>query len=341
MSRARLLLHLGMDKTGSTSIQKAHGATLEGEVRWPAPALQLQRLLTRSYGGARDEPDARDEVRALLARAARNGGTVVVSHEAMSRWRAHRIAEALQEWMPLFDRVEAIAYLRAPLSYLASRTVERVKQWPLPDALAHERPRYRTRLAPWEEALGREAMTYALYDRAALAEGDVTADFAVRAGLPPAETAVRNPSPSREAVAVLAVYRAAVGREPRRHGHAPLRRPAVLALDGFGTGRFRLAPGVLDGAGDHAAQVAWAEARLDRPFPEDRAAEGFADADAILAYGAALGGALRDWAATRVAPGDLPPDNDVPGLVEALRRASEAPRRPRGRGWLPAFLRRP
>ena len=212
-----LLLHIGTHKTGTTAIQtflEANAPTLERRgllfpmfpARWHGVLPNrnghfLNRAALRRMGAATDERDGRqaDDCMARLAAWARErtDGTALLSDERMwfsgalhrGYWETVRaLAEALG-----FDRTRVIVYLRRQDRFaeaLWNQFVKATKKTEtLAAYLAHPRTRaicdYDAGLRSLERVFGKDNLTVAVYDRAALKNGDAVDDFRERAGLPP------------------------------------------------------------------------------------------------------------------------------------------------------------
>lgn len=306
-----VVLHLGMLKTGSASIQAACDGYADGTTSYlPNPHPNHSYLLALAFDEdirlTREETKVRDALRVAMrdqlaatldAVASRS---VLLSAESLSSFRNtdgyHDCAAFLQDRVGL---VRAIAYIRDPASFSASLFcyMTRIEDAPF-DAFAYF-PRYRDHFAVWEEALeGR--VEYVLFDPSAFHRGDLLEDFALRAGI---DRALMRNLPKRSNVSLSAETTSVLVL--LREIEAPaLDRLAALGqvkrlqrlLRDFGSQRFAFASGQMDPAMEfHADQVAWMEARLGCRMPrsETRGVE-FASRADLLAFGRSLGPALSD-----------------------------------------------
>lgn len=279
----RLWLHIGMHKTGSSSIQSAMRGYDDGRVAyldWPDEnhshlmgcafreadvAGQVRR------GFARDTAEylaVADVLRARLAeRLAASDRDIVISAEDLTTGIDAADVRRLLDFMArFFDEVRVIAYVRDAPSYVISAFQEIQKVQVAPFSLPELVPGYQERFGPWEDAVGRDAMTYVPFSRRFLHAGDVVTDFAVRLGLAELAADVRaNGAMSAEAVAVIfAAWRLPFVGAAKRAG---LVKCLLPRLEGFGSHRLGLTAAAVDEVRRLAAQdIAWMEARLGVPL---------------------------------------------------------------------------
>ena len=214
----RAILHIGTEKTGSTSIQQflfANRERLERTGRlFPASAGYLSNHKLVVWAKDRPEPDivsmaTGDSDAASLAEwkdgfvvdhcnevlpwlaARRRDATVIYSSEHLqSRLVApseiRRVARLLR---PMYDRVEVVVYLRRQDRYAMSAHGTSVRAGELRAfdfAEVNAAGPYYDHLAlleNWAAVFGDEAMTVRVFERPRLVDGDVVADFAELAGL--------------------------------------------------------------------------------------------------------------------------------------------------------------
>ncbi len=284
------LLHLGMNKAGSTTLQVAFRAYDAPGITWlQAPPFSHTQLVCLPFrhpppaqlhgvSGAEARAQECRDARAALDRAlGATGKSVILSSEFLSDFRDPADISAL--CAALFahvDEVRALVYLRAPEPYLVSVFQQVLKQRPPPRALARLWPDYRARIAPWDAVLGAERVTVRPFARAAFAGGDLLTDFARHAGLAPdtlPRTARRaNESLSAEAVALLHAYRLSDLRPAAAPGLVRAENKTVFMLKGFGNLRLRFGQRLLRPLLTRQAEdIAWAEARQGAAFAPEGA----------------------------------------------------------------------
>lgn len=237
----RLILHIGMPKAGSTSIQRFaadnrarlaelgfhypdlshnHSRWLAGLVS-PEP-VKLDGAVRRRLGsGAAASGYRRADLVALVEAALEPGAasTTILSGEALFRFEPDGAAALAAFLAPRFDQVRVLCWLREPGGLGTSRAQQNVRagrmtlaELTAPRAIRAGRSRlvadYRRGLDPWIGLYGREAVDIREFDRRAFAGGDLLSDFRQAAGIPEdpgfvVEDKVWNPSLSTEAVLLL------------------------------------------------------------------------------------------------------------------------------------------
>jgi hypothetical protein len=190
---ARLVLHLGDHKTGSTSIQSAlaSGQVEVDGVRLCYPMGPFRRnhhnMLARSLRQAArrqtqtlDLADYATEIRAAGA------DVTILSAEAFEVVDPVVVREALARHLPEFEgRTECVVYLRPHAERLVSSFAEQVKQGIfLGDLTAFHAKAledgwlsYTPRLRRWRDTFGNARLTVRPMVRGRLKDGDVVADF--------------------------------------------------------------------------------------------------------------------------------------------------------------------
>ena len=348
MTGPRILLHLGTHKTGSTSIQQTLWRARSANVGLPrggkANQSDLARLLfeegdrleqfriTRMAGTdraalAKAREAARDRLARDLARCRRS--VFVFSAEDMTapdfpEEALHRAADFFRGFS---DRVEAVAYVRAPLAFMTSAYLQRLRELK-PTALdfAPETlwPGYRDRFEKLDTVFGTGATTLRAFDRATLEGGDVVRDFLglIDAGLAGRIRVLR----SNESLALPALALLYARLAVETGAKTDFTGDEARSLCGLKARRLRplagpplvIDAGVLDPVREaHADDLAWMERRLGRTLPDAPIGEGLTEARAMLP--------LARAALPRVA---TLPANARPGLSrrlwQRLRRVARA-----------------
>lgn len=323
----RAVLHLGMNKTGSTTIQVALRAYDTPQITWlQAPGFTHTELVCLPFldpppqlGGLASPQEARTAFDAALGATQKS---VLISSEYLSDFRQPAAIEALCSALGAHvDAIEAVVYLRAPTAYLASVFQQSLKLR-LPEHALHKLwPMYRARIAPWDAVLGARNVHVRPFDPAAFPKGDLMLDFAAQARLDPSSLPARvkraNEGLSREAIALLYAYRRAHRRPATQAQKRRAEAQMVFALKSFGTGRFSFAPSLTAAVTRRFSQdIAWAEARQGRAFaqttPKDTPLRAFKD---LSVEATRLDTDFRTWLAEKHP--DIP-RAPTPGPVAAL-----------------------
>lgn len=249
---ADVVLHIGSDKTGTTSIQqflRRNRAALAGQgILYPRAPGDVRHIELGLYArpdevlpesrlwrrGDYSTPEAfRRRLRRRLLREVREAGasTVVLSDEALYRMPAESIGRLRGLIDELARQVRVVVYLRRQDDHLVSRYQQAVKLGEVLDLDAWSRRDlssvydYWSRLAEWQQAWQPAAISVRPFERGRFPEGSLTQDFLDAAGIDirAAElrsTTVRNESLGVEAVELLRVLNLYQvehdGAEPRR-----------------------------------------------------------------------------------------------------------------------------
>ncbi len=214
----RLTLHIGTEKTGTTTLQRflalnrerlaGQGilvpARLGGDSHRRLPAIAnddayvdeffraegLADIAARRAAKDRWWQDFSDEV------ATSGAGRVLVSSEHLHS-RLQRDAEVARLralLIELFDRIDVVLYIREPLQAAVSLFSTSVKagvvhdRMPGPDnAYFNNVANHRATIERWSAVFGEHALTVRLFDRSAFRDGDLIADFIAAADLPAVE----------------------------------------------------------------------------------------------------------------------------------------------------------
>lgn len=241
-----LYLHIGMSKTGSTSIQGAfHAARAElvahgfdyldmgqnhsrilkiaakGKGKRLKGAVADQLGLGRNVGGY----DVGRVVDALTEKlASPKARRMVMSGEGLFRVEQKEADGLAALFGRHFDRVRIVAYVRDPVTWASSRAQENIKhghtvaELEATVATPDESPivpNYRRSLERYIERFGREAIDIRVFDRRRMVDGDLIADFAAAIGAGPEVARIlprpwNNPRTSHEALILVERHYAAL-----------------------------------------------------------------------------------------------------------------------------------
>lgn len=335
----RLILHIGMPKTGTTSIQRALHHT-RGGADWryldlnpphsanPVVLMAYARSQTVSVHPGPKAARTQEGARALVARAL--GGIAsprsILSAKSMFRMSRPAIDALVAAARPSTPEISAFAHVRPLLSFLVSSYQQSLKTaYAPPEALLlpARRP-VADDVAKWDSVLGTENVTLRPFVRDALVGKSAVADFAdaLSLGALSDQDGHRNSSLSGEAVRLLVQYRR---YNPTRHAQDGKIIHALMALSG---GPFRVHPDVLRPALPYAEDMCrWAEERMAWHITEalpdalPRAIAREADFDDILPE-------TLNWLAAQSDHRVAPLHQDMEAVAEAVK-ALRAPRRRR------------
>jgi hypothetical protein len=221
--RKRAVIHIGIDKTGSKTIQKSlythRDRMLESNVLVPSLNANLSVYLMAIFGDrfprhlpffdsravdAAALPALRREYQTALEADLRKSRweTVVLSAEGLSGFVADSVAR-LKSWLESLGVREfsIVAYVREPIDWTRSSTQQEVKQGrTLEDMYANpKRPDWRRRLSPWLDTFGRQYVSILPFEDAR--RDGILATFCGAARIPQPEP---EPRPQNEAMSMEA-----------------------------------------------------------------------------------------------------------------------------------------
>lgn len=282
-----LFLHVGMPKTGSTSIQAtffANRAVLAAHgIHYLDAARNHHRLIAAGFAGAMARaPDAaalaaRQTIAAFIGRAGE--GRIVISSEVLCRMAREEIAALLGFLRPLVGRISVVCFVRPPSGYITSGLQHDIRAGLPLERLGHiSPPRYRSHIRKFLQERERADTILVLHDRTTLLRGCSIATMLAICGAPAElydRLALRqeNASASRPGLALMLAMTAAglPGKAAAREAAAQRRRREALRLVHALPGpRFSIPDAVIEAVlsrPDVAADIAWVERRLGRAFP--------------------------------------------------------------------------
>ena len=277
------ILHIGMHKTGTTSVQQALNGydargTIYADIGPPNHSVPMATIFRsnpsdfwvhkmRNRSEAEVQKLRKKYLRRLEKSAARRRDRMIVSAEAFSRqFTVAEIENAVAWFKDRFDTVEAIGYVRDFDSYAASGFQEFVKhgapnfQVPTPD--------FRHTFQPWINCLGPENVTIVKYG------GDTVEDFFRRFGLRQSSKTkiTTNTSLSGPAMALLLRYNREAGKTKGSSERVAQFHRVVDYLRSIDGPRFAFSKETLDAARiEQAEDIAWLEELTGFSVSEKRA----------------------------------------------------------------------
>lgn len=218
----RCVLHIGMHKTGSSSIQASLQNFSSRDFRY------AHLLRTPNHSGAiclafskrpqiyTDEKSSRSQtklgrrIRAKLTNQLErsNSSTLIISGEGISKLRLEEL-ETLYTFISKYvSEVEVVCYVRSTKSYIESALQQRIKSGLSSFDPATFYPHYRSRFEKFDLVFGREKVRFWEFKPQTLKGGCVVTDFCARLGvdLAPEKIIRKNDSLSAEALSLLYTY---------------------------------------------------------------------------------------------------------------------------------------
>lgn len=202
---AKIYLHIGSDKTGSTAIQHTlhnsrqklselsyiyadglHHYLLAAYFSQQPLELDYYRVRVESFDLEKVKSEATQYISALSQRI--ESGTekyLILSYEGFTGLTETEFRELKAYLNRYSDDIEVVYYLRPPLSYAPSAVSERVKfgvpSWEIHPPVTY----YRPRLTILANVFGKTKLNLRNFNRKALVNSDVVADFITQVGLKP------------------------------------------------------------------------------------------------------------------------------------------------------------
>ena len=225
--KGRCILHIGITKTGSTTIQEflynhleddrfhyAHcdhrnsGQALLHAFDWDSPRIdpfdrfgysQAQRL------------EKQEQCRRMFAEHIENhiDKTIIISAEVLSVFDPDRLVDLFAFLRQYFETIEVVGYVRHPKSHMESAFQQRLKTRISSLHVVRYSPAFRDIFGKFEPFVGRENIRAWLFDPKGFPDGDVVLDFCRKLGINPPAVKVQllNDSLSSYAISLFYTYR--------------------------------------------------------------------------------------------------------------------------------------
>jgi len=225
-------VHVGMAKTGTTSIQHAlrscgsdpsfvyldigppnHGRMIFSlfaksperhpyyrKIGWPIEKVHRYVLKMRAAFE-----------NALAANGSRR---FIISGEAITMLKKEELTDFKAFLDRFFGRVQIVAYVRDPKSYMESIFQQRLKGYALPKEFSNVYPSYVRKLRKFDQVFGADHLIFRKFDPASFPQRDVVLDFCrlLEITLAGYQSTRRNESLPLEAVALLYAFRTYGGK---------------------------------------------------------------------------------------------------------------------------------
>lgn len=281
------ILHFGMPKTGSSSIHRTllHVPPASGLRYLHDHGVNLSRALAtigmdnpEEFAGNRRRalsPDELKSQRVQLMKGIEAGlndpaaSTVILSAEMLTGMQKQPI-QSLADWLkPLAPDLIVAGYVRDPYSFVDSMFQTAVRNGLGKFNLNLHYPNYTKRFRKLESAFGRESVRYFNYVPQDFVDGDVVKDFASRFAIDASGWNIwrANVSLSRDAVAMLYMYRKLGPREPRGADAVKATVRFMRGLESLKGPKARLSSKiVMPLIEQNAKDIAWMEKRLGSPM---------------------------------------------------------------------------
>ncbi|MDP2902987.1 MAG: hypothetical protein Q8N96_07730, partial [Methylovulum sp.] len=280
----RCVIHIGMHKTGSTSIQVSFCNHLNNP-EWRYAQLGhanhsyvLAKILRQDLPGGDAAiglgPLSHNEILdKFINGLGQEGENYLLSGEWLSSAVGVSKLTELRDLLLLHvDKVTIVGYVRSPKSYMESSFQQHLKMDTLKLNFTALCPRYRHRLEPFDLAFGKENVMLWKFDPATFKNHCVVQDFCDRLSIAFPEKLIkrRNESLSREAIAFLYTYRKHInGKDGNKAFSVKENIKLVNYLAQLKGSKLRFASEVIKPVLDaNQADIQWMEQRIGEPLIE-------------------------------------------------------------------------
>ena len=300
----RCWLHIGMHKTGSTTLQESLASvkhpsgwkylTVGGSANMggamhamfatdPHENIWLMKRGCTAKEIAAKGSKMRSKLATLITKSTKEN--LIISGEALCGIDKNGILAIHDFLKPLCDEIRVIGYVRAPIELKVSFFQQRLKYRKCEFRLKDLRLKYRERFQKFDEVFGQENVLIRKFDPASFTNHCIVSDFCEQIGIhaPDRESVVRlNESLCREACGLLYAYRQfgpamEIGSDVIKNNKQMI--APLLAMQGtkFQVSRSLVHSSMLKEAKD----IKWMETRLGLPLMEDGAGTGVEVAGAV------------------------------------------------------------
>ena len=288
----RLIVHVGMHKTGSTTLQHMLKKLRRGSAErmdmidtnhsvgcsmWFGSVLKYERTLLNFGHSPASAERHLNRIKKRVARQLERSSCdeLVISSEWLSdggyegEGRRGALRRLREEFEPHFERIEIYGYVRPPVGFTTSATQEIMKMRPF---FMTPWAGYRRRFGPLRDIFGRENVHLRLFKRDRLKDQDIMTDFQDWVGWTPQPYRIKATNLSMTAAGAALVHCYQRNRGPIetvRHHRQKVR--AVAKLGKVGGPKFVLSQPVQHSLlTEHADDLAWMEKILREPINDHK-----------------------------------------------------------------------
>lgn len=285
MKNKHLIVHIGMQKTGSTSIQQKlyrfiddknfEYVTSETNTNNADAIFSLFSATPESFHLHQKLAHSRQQIDEFNHRILTNltkrfekstAPHVIISAESITTLKESELKKLKQFLDSYFDRITIVGYVRTPRAFMESKFQQVVQSPNITLDIEQFYPRYRWKFEKLDNVFGQNNVSLWKFDPSAFYQGDVVLDFCQRIGIKVSKHA--NKSLSKEALQLLVNY--------RKHysygsGHSAITENWLLikSLKQIGEQKVNFSPEILKPVFDrHQDDIAWIEHRLATPMLE-------------------------------------------------------------------------
>jgi len=287
--REQCIIHIGMHKTGSSSIQhylntRQHENFSYFDLHRENHSIPIYSLFSekpetyhihRREGRTKEEVlNYNEKVRTLfMEHLTKNNKheTFVISGEDISVLPKPSVEKLRDFFSCYFKQIKIIAYVRSPGSFISSGFQEHIKAGMSKFDVNLSQPSYRRRFENFDLLFGRENVELIYYDPEHMPNNDIVSDFLIRLGLAESiDTYTRvNESLSLEATSLLFVFNQYASKKLDILEKEKIRSELIQFLQHTGRQKFMLKQNILkDTIERNRNDIAWIEKRMGREIME-------------------------------------------------------------------------
>lgn len=228
-----LILHAGMHKTGSSSIQVSLHYNLKSDrVNYiDFGVANHSGHLKKIFTGETKTKDAETARQKLITSIEASQAELdIISGEGLLGFKKPELQSLKDFVSPYYDEIKVVAYIRAPHSYLQSAFQQKLKYFDptLQKSTESHEPdlkildsvllSYKSKLKSLDEVFGSENVQYWKFEPKVFPKGNIVLDFCKKLNFKfAANDCIRmNSSLSREAISLLYTYYAYAKKPPKR-----------------------------------------------------------------------------------------------------------------------------
>ena len=290
MKEHECIVHIGMHKTGSSSIQQSLHHNLKNEnfcyvnLISPNHSGKIFSLFAEGRIGysQKKRNSTQKEIDTINSKTkyllikninTNNKSTKIISGEDIVRFTKYEL-EAFREFLYIyFDKVTIVSYIRTPMSYMESAFQQQIKGGMKIFNMERCYPNYRKRFEKFDLVFGYENVKLWKYDSKKFPDGNVVMDFSNRLNLnmKKEETMRVNEALSKEALSLLYIYRKYGPGYGIGHSVIRENKSLIDAIKNLGTTKIKFSPSLFESILERNREdILWMEERLGESLSESR-----------------------------------------------------------------------
>ncbi len=291
--RKLCIVHIGMHKTGSSSIQ--HNLNRTSNINFSYFDLGLENhsipiyslfskngnnyYIHKKMGRTEKEINNfninvhngfQDHIYKNM-----NYNTFIISGEDISLLSPDDLVGFRKYLLDYFEKIQIVAYVRSPISYVNSAVQQVIKggEGNLQQSAKREYPRYKNKFDKFDTIFGKENVELYFFSKSNLIEGDATADFLYRQKLKVKEKKFlsTNESMSLESIALLYIFNKYSSKPIANSKGNQAKHELLRMLQNMGSKKFLLSKEYILKVVDYDKDdLLWIENRMDIKISDEK-----------------------------------------------------------------------